>query len=64
MLAMLFREDNSEEAVQSASKQLTKWAGDDKKKNAALVKYCKALLKENFRFNRYAREALKEIAGE
>lgn len=64
MIAMIFREDINEEIVQQASQKLTNWAGDDKEKNAALVKYCKALLEGEFDFSRYTREGLEKLVGE
>lgn len=64
MLAMIYRENINETDVQKASLKLTGWAGDDKQKNAALVKYCKTLLKGNFEINRYSREGLRKLVGE
>lgn len=62
MVAMLFREQVNEAAIKELSVGMTKWAGDDKKKKAALAAYAKKVLKGGFEINRYAREALEEFS--
>ena len=64
MLSLIYRERTTQADADRITKQMTKWAGKDKKKQAALAKYCKAVLKEKLARNRYAREALEKIAGE
>ncbi|MFQ5732928.1 MAG: hypothetical protein ACE5KM_13390 [Planctomycetaceae bacterium] len=63
MVAMLYRERTREADANRIAKQMKTWAGDDAKKNAALAKYCKAVLDKGYARNRYAKAAIEKLAG-
>ncbi len=63
MIRMIVGEGLNERRVAEVKAQLKKWAGDNKERQAALVKYSEKILDGNFRLNRYAREALEDLAG-
>jgi hypothetical protein len=63
MLSLVYRERPSEAAAKDASESLSKWAGSNKDKQAALAKYSKAVLRGKFEINRYARAELEKLGG-
>ena len=64
MVALIYRERTTQADAERITGQMTKWAGDDAKKKAQLVKFCKAVLKKGHAEDRYAKQALGKLAGE
>lgn len=51
------------ETVQKIAREMQQWAGEDAKKKAELVEFCKRILKLGYG-NDHAKRALKKLAGE
>lgn len=64
MFGMVNARGNRTQNAQRRSQQLVDWAGDDKERNSALMKYCKAVLAGNFKLNQYSRAALQKLADD
>ncbi len=63
MVLMLYRENNTEAYIQEAADDILAWAGDDAKRKADVVKYCKSILAGEFDYSQDAAKTLKKIAG-
>ena len=64
MFRMLRTEANRSENAKRRSKELLEWAGENKERQAALKKYCKAVLAGDIDTDQYSRNALEKLAGE
>jgi hypothetical protein len=62
MYRMVHTEANRAENAKRRSEELLKWAGNNKERQAAMKKYCKAVLQGEFEMNDYSREAIKKLA--
>ncbi len=64
MHRMFYTEGNRSENAKRRSKEMLEWAGENKERQAALKKYCKAVLAGDFEINQYGRRALEKLVGE
>ena len=62
-MRQMIQKDNDEAKVKETAEAMLKWAGDNARKKAQLVDYCKLILKAGYG-NDIAQKALKRIAGE
>lgn len=63
LMRKLIQQNNDEAAVKDTTEAMLKWAGDDAKKKAQLMEYCKTVVKLGYG-NDIAKRALKRLAGE
>ena len=64
MLRMIQTEGNKSENAKRRTKELLAWAGDNTERQAALKKYCKAILAGEFVRDDYAQSAIQKLAGD
>jgi hypothetical protein len=64
MFGMVNGRGNQTLNAKRRSQQLLDWAGDNKERQSALKKYCKAVLAGDFQLNQYSQAAVQKLAGE
>jgi hypothetical protein len=63
LMRAMIQQTNDDSKVKETAEAMLKWAGDNPRKKAQLVEYCKKVIKLGYG-NEIAQKALKRIAGE